>query len=166
MTPIRRLAPSSSSFRWLVGDEPPIRVVVDRLAHIARRDTTVLLEGESGTGKELAAEAVHAASPRRNGPFVVLDCGAIPRNLMEAELFGHERGAYTGADHARVGVFARAHGGTIFLDEIGELDLELQPRLLRVLERREIRPLGAAQPTPIDVRIVAATNCDLEAAVK
>jgi two-component system response regulator GlrR len=120
-----------------------------------------LLEGESGTGKELAARAIHEASARRGGPFVVIDCGAIPHTLIDAELFGHERGAYTGASSPRPGAFVQAEGGTIFLDEVAELDLELQPRLLGALERREVKPIGAAQPVPIDVRIVAATNQDL-----
>lgn len=148
-------------FGELIGESAVMRAVFSRLARIAARDTTVLLEGESGTGKELAARAIHDASSRRSGPFVVIDCGSIPRTLVEAELFGHERGAYTGASQARVGAFVRATGGTIFLDEIGELDIELQPRLLGVLERREVKPIGAAQPVPVDVRIVAATNQDL-----
>jgi DNA-binding NtrC family response regulator len=148
-------------FGELIGESAVMRAVFSRLAKVAARDTTVLLEGESGTGKELAARAIHGASSRRKGPFVVMDCGSIPRTLLEAELFGHERGAYTGANQARIGAFVRATGGTIFLDEIGELDIELQPRLLGVLERREVKPIGAAQPVPVDVRIVAATNQDL-----
>jgi DNA-binding NtrC family response regulator len=138
-----------------------MRVVFSRLARIAGRDSTLLLEGESGTGKELAAEAVHEASSRSAGPFVVVDCGSIPRALLEAELFGHERGAYTGANRARLGAFVHADGGTIFLDEVGELDIELQPRLLGVLERREVKPIGGSQPIPVNVRIIAATNRDL-----
>jgi two-component system, NtrC family, response regulator GlrR len=149
-------------FGELIGESAVMRAVFSRLSRIAARDTTVLLEGESGTGKELAARAIHQASSRRSGPFVVVDCGSIPRTLVEAELFGHERGAYTGASQARVGAFLRATGGTIFLDEIGELDIELQPRLLGVLERREVKPIGAAQPVAVDVRIVAATNQDLK----
>ena len=148
-------------FGQLIGDSPAMRAVFSRLARVAGRDATLLLEGESGTGKELAAEAVHEASARRAGPFVVVDCGSIPRALLEAELFGHERGAYTGANRARQGAFVHAEGGTIFLDEVGELDLELQPRLLGVLERREVKPIGASQPIPVNVRIIAATNRDL-----
>jgi two-component system response regulator GlrR len=155
-----RLHPDSR-FGRLIGESNVMRAVFDRLARIAARDTTLLLEGESGTGKELAAEAVHESSVRRDGPFVVVDCGSIPRTLLEAELFGHERGAYTGASQARPGAFVRANGGTIFLDEVGELDIDLQPRLLRVLERREVKPIGGAQPINVDVRIIAATNRDL-----
>ncbi|HEY3595077.1 MAG TPA: sigma 54-interacting transcriptional regulator [Polyangiaceae bacterium] len=155
-----RLHPDSR-FGRLIGESNVMRAAFDRLARIAARDTTLLLEGESGTGKELAAEAVHESSGRRDGPFVVVDCGSIPRTLLEAELFGHERGAYTGASQARPGAFVRANGGTIFLDEVGELDIDLQPRLLRVLERREVKPIGGAQPLTVDVRIIAATNRDL-----
>jgi DNA-binding NtrC family response regulator len=148
-------------FGRLIGDSAAMRVVFSRLARIAGRDATLLLEGESGTGKELVAEAVHEASSRSSGPFVVVDCGSIPRALLEAELFGHERGAYTGANRARLGAFVHADGGTIFLDEVGELDIELQPRLLGVLERREVKPIGGSQPIPVNVRIIAATNRDL-----
>jgi two-component system, NtrC family, response regulator GlrR len=148
-------------FGRLVGESRAMRATFARLARAAARDLTVLLEGESGTGKELAAEAIHEASARQGGPFVVMDCAAVPRTLIEAELFGHERGAYTGAIHARSGAFVRARGGTIFLDEIGELDLSLQPRLLGALERREVKPIGSSRPIPIDVRVIAATNRDL-----
>jgi len=148
-------------FGRLIGDSAAMRVVFTRLARIAGRDATLLLEGESGTGKELAAQAVHEASSRSGGPFVVVDCGSIPRALLEAELFGHERGAYTGANRARLGAFVHADGGTIFLDEVGELDIELQPRLLGVLERREVKPIGGSVPIPVNVRIIAATNRDL-----
>jgi len=148
-------------FGPLVGDSPAMRALFERLARVAPRDTTVLLEGESGSGKELAAHALHDASGRRGGPFVVIDCGSLPRTLVEAELFGHERGAFTGATQAREGAFARAHGGTLFLDEVGELDLDLQPRLLGAIERKEVKPIGAAAAVPADVRIVAATNRDL-----
>ncbi|HEX3697664.1 MAG TPA: sigma 54-interacting transcriptional regulator [Polyangia bacterium] len=145
----------------LVGDSAAMRLVLDRLARIAERDTALLLEGESGTGKELAAQGVHDASARARGPFVVVDCGSIARSLIESELFGHERGAYTGASQAREGAFVNANGGTLFLDEIGELDLDLQPRLLGAIERREVKPIGGARPVPIDLRIIAATNRDL-----
>jgi DNA-binding NtrC family response regulator len=148
-------------FGKLLGETNGMRAVFARLSRVAARDITLLLEGESGTGKELAAEAVHEASARRGKPFVVVDCGSIPRTLLEAELFGHERGAYTGANHSRLGAFVNADGGTIFLDEVGELDSELQPRLLGVLERREVKPIGAAQPIPVNVRVIAATNRDL-----
>jgi two-component system, NtrC family, response regulator GlrR len=152
---------SYSGLGKLIGGSAAMRGVIDRLARVAERDTALLLEGESGTGKELAAEGVHQASQRSGGPFVVVDCGSIARTLIEAELFGHERGAYTGANQAREGAFVRAHGGTLFLDEIGELDIDLQPRLLGAIERREVKPIGAARPITVDVRIVAATNRDL-----
>jgi two-component system response regulator GlrR len=151
----------ANHFGGLFGESAVMRAVFARLARVATRDITVLLEGESGTGKELAARAIHEASARRAGPFVVIDCGAIPHTLIDAELFGHERGAYTGASQPRPGAFVQAAGGTIFLDEVAELDLDLQPRLLGALERREVKPIGAACPVPIDVRIVAATNKDL-----
>ncbi|HEY3669091.1 MAG TPA: sigma 54-interacting transcriptional regulator [Polyangiaceae bacterium] len=148
-------------FGRLIGDSAAMREIFSRLARIACRDATLLLEGESGTGKELAAEAVHEASSRSAGPFVVVDCGSISRALLEAELFGHEQGAYTGANRGRPGAFVLADGGTIFLDEVGELDIDLQPRLLGVLERREVKPIGGSQPIPVNVRIIAATNRDL-----
>jgi DNA-binding NtrC family response regulator len=154
-------ADSNSGFGGLIGQSPIMQAVFERLELVAARDITVLLQGESGTGKEVAACGIHQASSRRDGPFVVVDCGAISRTLVEAELFGHERGAYTGALQAREGAFVRANGGTIFLDEIGELDLTLQPRLLGVLERREVKPIGAAQPVSVDVRVIAAANRDL-----
>jgi DNA-binding NtrC family response regulator len=131
----------------------------------AASDVTVLLEGETGTGKSQAAESIHRQSSRRDHSFLVVDCGALPPNLLESELFGHEKGAFTGAVTRRVGVFEEARGGTVFLDEIGELPLELQPKLLRVLEAREIRRLGTNSYTPVDVRIVTATNRDLRAEV-
>jgi two-component system response regulator GlrR len=151
----------TAHFGRLVGRSQVMREVIERLRTIANHEATLLIEGESGTGKEIAAEAVHDAGSRRHKPFVVVDCGAIARPLLEAELFGHERGAYTGATQARVGALVRANGGTLFLDEIGELDLDLQPRLLRLIERREVKPLGGSTPRRVDVRIIAATNRDL-----
>jgi two-component system response regulator GlrR len=150
-----------AAFGRLRGVSSVMRDVIERLQRIAARDTTLLLEGESGTGKELAAHAVHEAGTRNGKPFVVVDCGALPHTLIEAELFGHERGAYTGATQAREGAFVRAQGGTVFLDEIGELDLDVQPRLLGVIERREVKPLGGSSTKRVDVRIIAATNRDL-----
>jgi two-component system response regulator GlrR len=140
--------------------------VFSRLRKLARRDTSLFIEGESGTGKELVARAVHMASPRSAKPFIVVDCSAIPRTLIEAELFGHAKGAFTGATQARQGKFVAAHGGTVFLDEIGELDLDLQPRLLRVLERREVCPVGGTTPIPIDVRVISATHRDLRREIR
>ncbi len=148
-------------FGPLFGRSAAIREIFSILERAAQRDVTVVLEGESGTGKELAAEALHASSPRRSAPFVVFDCAAVPPNLVESELFGHERGAFTGATARRIGRFEEASGGTIFLDEIGELPMELQPKLLRALERREIRRVGSNETVKIDVRVVAATNRDL-----
>ncbi len=153
------------SFGELVGCSPAMRAVFAQLERAAASDATVLLLGETGTGKELAARAIHEQGPRATGPFVVVDCGSLPHALIEGELFGYERGAFTGADRARPGSFEQASGGTIFLDELGELPLDLQPKLLRVLERREVQRLGAVQPQQVDVRIVAATNRDLHADV-
>ena len=135
------------------------------LERAAASESTVLLEGETGTGKELVAESIHRESPRKERPFVVVDCGAVPRDLLESELFGHARGAFTGAVAAREGAFEAASGGTLFLDEIGELAPELQPKLLRALERREIKRVGTNDYAHVDVRIVAATNRNLRAEV-
>jgi len=128
---------------------------------VASADVTVLIEGETGTGKDALAEAIHQSGPRAKGPLVVVDCGAVPPNLFESELFGHEKGAFTGADRARAGCFEEADGGTLFLDEIGELPLPLQPKLLRVLESREVRRVGGSAQRKVNVRVVAATNRDL-----
>jgi DNA-binding NtrC family response regulator len=148
-------------FGELYGSSQPMRSVFALLEKVASVPLTCLVVGETGTGKEIATRAVHQFSNRANGPFVILDCGAVNENLIEAELFGHERGAFTGADRSRAGAFERAHGGTIFLDEIGELPLELQPKLLRVLERREVTRIGAGDPIEVDVRVLAATHRDL-----
>ncbi|MCA9671027.1 MAG: sigma 54-dependent Fis family transcriptional regulator [Myxococcales bacterium] len=148
-------------FGSMIGNSPLMRALFSKLERVGKTDATVLLNGESGTGKELAARAVHDASARAEGPFVVVDCGALPSTLIESELFGHEKGAFTGAAHSRQGAFEQADGGTLFLDEIGELELELQPRLLRALESREVRRLGANRTRPVNIRVVAATNRDL-----
>jgi DNA-binding NtrC family response regulator len=150
-------------FGSMIGRSVKMRELFARLEKLARTDTTVLITGETGAGKELVAEALHDHSPRskNNGPFVVLDCGSIPPNLIESELFGHERGAFTGATNSYAGAFERAHAGTVFLDEIGELPLAMQPKLLRVLERKEVRRVGGSKTIEVDVRIVAATNRDL-----
>jgi DNA-binding NtrC family response regulator len=152
---------NSDRFADVLGRSAPMRELFSMLERVALKDITVLLEGESGTGKEKLAEAIHARSARAERPLVVFDCAAIPPSLMESELFGHEKGAFTGADGRRIGRFEEARGGTLFLDELGELPLDLQPKLLRVLERREIRRVGGTQVIPIDVRIIAATNRDL-----
>ena len=129
----------------MIGRSVKMRELFARLEKLADSDATVLVTGETGAGKELVAEALHEHSPREEGPFVVLDCGSIPPNLIESELFGHERGAFTGATNSYAGAFERAHGGTVFLDEIGELPLAMQPKLLRVLERKEVRRVGGDQ---------------------
>ncbi|HEY8143017.1 MAG TPA: sigma-54-dependent Fis family transcriptional regulator, partial [Kofleriaceae bacterium] len=143
-----------------------MRAVAAELERLARSETTILLEGETGTGKEVAARAIHAASNRSGGPFVVLDCGAFPHGLLAAELFGHERGAFTGAEQARAGLFEQAEGGTLFLDEIGEMALDLQPVLLRALESRRTRRVGGQREIAHDVRLLAATNRNLAEEVK
>jgi DNA-binding NtrC family response regulator len=148
-----------------VPSSPAMMDVRDRIARIAPSDAPVLVTGESGTGKELVARAIHAASARAGGPLVVVNCAAIPAALVESELFGHVRGAFTDARSARDGLFAAADRGTLFLDEIGELPLDVQPKLLRALQEMAIRPVGAASEQPVDVRVIAATNRDLEAMV-
>ena len=154
-----------TEFGSLVGRSIAMRATFAVLERAAQSDATVLLEGETGTGKEAAAESLHRAGARRDAPFLVLDCGAIPANLLESELFGHEKGAFTGATERRRGVFEAADRGTVFLDEIGELATELQPKLLRVLERREVRRVGSNTSQKIDVRVIAGTNRDLRAEV-
>ena len=145
-------------FGDMVGRSRAMRALFKQLERAAPTDATILLEGETGTGKEVAAASIHAESPRAGGPFVVVDCGALAHELVESELFGHERGAFTGADRQRKGAFELAHGGTIFLDEIGELETDLQPKLLRTLEERVVRRIGSGEARPVDVRVIAATN--------
>jgi DNA-binding NtrC family response regulator len=157
---------SRDRFGVLLGRSAAMRRVFALLERVARTDATVLIEGESGTGKELVARSLHQASARAEGPCITVDCGAIPENLVESELFGHERGAFTGADRARAGAFEAASGGTIMLDEIGELPLMVQPKLLRVLDSHEIKRVGTTTHTSIDVRVLAATNRDLAAEVE
>jgi transcriptional regulator with GAF, ATPase, and Fis domain len=147
------------------GRSVAMRRLFAAIERIAATDVTVLIQGESGTGKELIAEAIHQGGRRAAKPLIVVDCGALPATLIESELFGHERGAFTGAVQARAGAFELAEGGTVFLDEIGELDLVLQPRLLRALETRQVKRLGAGHYRPVDVRVIAATNRDLPAMV-
>ncbi len=149
----------------IIGDSPALRQVMAAIERAAATDTTVLLEGESGTGKELCARALHDASPRANGPFVAINCAAIPEQLLEAELFGFERGAFTGATQRKIGKFEMAQRGTIFLDEIGEMPLALQAKMLRAIETKRIDRLGGNTPIIVDVRIVAATNRRLRQAV-
>ena len=154
--------PSVSHFGELFGETPPMRQLFALLERVAESDSTVLIEGESGTGKELVATEIARRSERANAPFVIVDCSAIAPNLMESELFGHIKGAFTGANRQRIGAFEAANGGTIFLDEIGELPLDMQPKLLRALESREIRRMGENLPRKINVRVIAATNRRLE----
>jgi DNA-binding NtrC family response regulator len=152
-------------FDQIVGESAPMRELLAEVRKIADSRSNVLLLGETGTGKELFARAVHAQSSRRDQPFVPINCSAIPENLIESELFGYHRGAFTGAAGAKSGLFEEADGGTVFLDEIGELDQRLQSKLLRVIDDREIRPLGSTQSRRVDLRFVAATNIDITAAV-
>jgi transcriptional regulator with GAF, ATPase, and Fis domain len=152
-------------FDDVVGRSVPMRELFATLEKVAPSDLTVLIEGETGTGKERIARAIHNKSRRASRPYVVLDCSAIPRDLMESVVFGHEKGAFTGAVSQRKGAFEQADGGTIFLDEVGELDIELQPKLLRVLESRELKRVGGDKTIRVDVRVVAATNRDLRAMV-
>jgi len=150
----------------LVGAGAPLQAVRDLIARVAPTDARVLITGESGTGKELVAAAIHAGSPRRDRPFVRVNCAAIPRDLVESEMFGHERGAFTGATERRIGRFELAHTGTLLLDEVGDLGAEAQAKLLRVIEAKEIERVGGGKPIRVDVRILAATNRDLDRAVK
>lgn len=150
------------SFANMVGRSPAIQAVFAIALKVARFDSTVLITGESGTGKELVAQGVHQKSERRSGPMVAVNCASIPENLMESELFGHVKGAFTGADKDKKGLFEVAQGGTLFLDEIGDVPTSLQPKLLRVLQENEIRPIGGASAKKIDVRVIAATAKDLE----
>jgi len=147
-----------ASFPRILGANRNLRQVLDVAARVATTSATVLITGETGTGKELVAQGIHALSKRSAGPLICVNCGAIPTGLAEAELFGHERGAFTGAIDARAGRFESAHGGTIFLDEVGELPLDLQVKLLRVLQEREVQRVGSVRPRRVDVRIIAATN--------
>jgi DNA-binding NtrC family response regulator len=149
----------------IVGESAPMRALLAEVRKVADSRSNVLLLGETGTGKELFARAIHAQSSRRDKPFVPINCSAIPENLIESELFGYQRGAFTGAVGAKAGLFEEADGGTVFLDEIGELDTRLQSKLLRVIDDREIRPLGSTQSRRVDLRFVAATNLDLASAV-
>jgi DNA-binding NtrC family response regulator len=149
----------------MIGESPAMQAVFDRLRRVAPTNATVLVLGESGTGKELAARAIHDGSPRQEGPFITVNCAAIPAGLIESELFGHEKGAFTGADRQHRGLVEAAEGGTLFLDEIGELPAEAQARLLRVLQAGEVRRVGATGARHVDVRLVAATHRDLRTLV-
>ena len=152
-------------FPFLIGQHPLIQKIQVLIKKVTATDATVLVMGESGTGKELVARAIHALSPRADRPFIPVNCGAIPAELLESEIFGHERGAFTGAIAQKIGRFEVANGGTIFLDEVGEIPLELQPKLLRVLQEQEFERIGGTKTIKVDVRLIAATNRDLRAMV-
>jgi transcriptional regulator with PAS, ATPase and Fis domain len=156
----RKLSEITTS-EFIVGNSPAIRKVIEKAKQIAFTDITVLIEGESGTGKELLVNFIYQNSLRKDKPFLKINCGALVKSLIETELFGVVKGAYTGADKDRAGLFEAANGGTIFLDEIGELDLESQVRLLRVIEEKSVIRVGSTKPIPVDVRIIAATNKNL-----
>ncbi len=162
----RRLRARIAAEREILGHSEAIARVREMVARIAPTDSTVLVTGESGTGKEVIARAIHAASPRREAPFVGINCAAIPSELLESELFGHVRGAFTGADRARRGLLEAARGGTLFLDEIGDMPPEMQAKLLRVLQERKVRRVGGDTEIPVDVRVIAATHRDLPALVR
>lgn len=163
---LRKAVRDQYRLEHLVGTSAPMRMVLDFVEKVADSDSTVLIEGESGTGKELIARMLHFNSMRRDRPLVPVNCGAIPETLLESELFGHEKGAFTGAAHTRLGRFELAHGGTIFLDEVGEMSLPLQVKLLRVLQERCFERVGGTRTINVDVRIIAATNQDLALAVQ
>jgi DNA-binding NtrC family response regulator len=158
--------PGMSGFRSFLGESPAIRSLYPLCARLAASNVPLVIEGETGTGKEALAEALHAASTRSSKPFVVFDCTTVAPSLLEAALFGHERGAFTGAESARPGVFEQADGGTLFIDEIGDLDLALQSRLLRALQKSEVRRIGGDRWVHVDVRVIAATRRDLERLVE
>lgn len=159
------VAPTDAEPEAMLGNSEPMLRLYHMLARVAPTNATVLLVGESGTGKELAAQMIHRRSPRRHTRMIAVNCGAVPENLIESELFGHERGSFTGAARARKGVFERAHGGTLFLDEITEMPVQLQVRLLRVLETGKITRVGGEEEIEVDVRVIAATNRDPQDAV-
>jgi len=163
---LRRAIERPYSFEDFLGESPPMKAVYSLIERIATRSVDILITGETGTGKELVARAVHRRSRRASAPFVPIDCGAIPDTLLESELFGHERGAFTGAEARRIGLIEVADGGTLFLDEIAELPPALQAKLLRVLQERRLRRVGARKETPVDVRIVAATSRDIDGMIE
>jgi two-component system response regulator HydG len=163
---LQRAVDESRRFDELLGASPAMKEVYDLLERVGESESTVLVSGESGTGKELVARALHRRSKRSAGPFVAINCAAMPEQLLESELFGHTKGAFTDARSARPGLFVQAKGGTIFLDEIGDMPIGLQPKLLRALQERTVRPVGGDTETPIDVRVVAASNRDLETAIE
>jgi two-component system response regulator HydG len=163
---LRREVADSHQFRGLIGESPAMRKLYDLMGQVADSDASVLITGETGTGKELVARALHQTSRRSRGPFVPINCAALPEPLLESELFGHVKGAFTDAKATRKGLFAEADGGTLFLDEIGAMPLGLQAKLLRALQERAVRPVGGDSDQAVDVRVIAATNRDLESVVE
>jgi two-component system, NtrC family, response regulator AtoC len=163
---LRQAVEASNAPGGMVGESPAMRHIYELVGQVAEGDASILITGESGTGKELVARAIHDRSPRGERPFVAINCAAVPPNLLESELFGHVRGAFTDAKTARSGLFVQADGGTLFLDEIGELPLDVQAKLLRVLQERAVRPVGGEEEIPFDARIICATNRDLERQVE
>jgi two-component system NtrC family response regulator len=163
---LREALVSSARFENIIGNSRPMQELFELMRKASTRDFNVLIRGESGTGKELIARAIHFAGPRRNGPFVPVDSAAIPETLLESELFGHIKGSFTGALRDNKGKVRSAHGGTLFLDEIGDMQPELQAKLLRVLQEREVTPIGSQKAEAVDVRVIAATHVDLEAAIR
>jgi two-component system, NtrC family, response regulator HydG len=163
---VRADPPPRQAFGRVIGSSPQMRELYELCDRVAAVELPVLIEGETGTGKEVLAESIHEASPRAAGPFIVFDCTAVPPNLAESELFGHERGAFTGAVATRPGVFEQADGGTLFIDEIGELEISLQPKLLRAIERSEVRRVGGSRWLRVDVRILSATRRDMDEEVQ
>ena len=159
---LRQVVAETSGFGELIGQSPEMNRLYSLLARVAAADANVLVTGETGTGKELVARTLHDRSPRAAGPFVAINCAALPASLLESELFGHEKGAFTDAKQRRQGLFLQAHGGTLFLDEVGSLPLDLQPKLLRALEARTVRPVGTSTEIPFDARIITATNDNLD----
>lgn len=166
---IRRLseaAEATGKYENMIGSSPAMTRVFDIMKRVSKLDSSVLITGESGTGKELVSRALHRQGSRKSGPFIAVNCTAMPETLLESELFGHKGGAFTGAEKAHDGLFVQASGGTLFLDEIGDMPLELQPKILRAIEQRTVRPVGGDKEVSFDVRIIAATNHDLESAVE
>lgn len=163
---LRREIQQRYSFGNIIGKSPQMQKVFQLIKQVANTNSNVIIYGKSGTGKELVARAIHYNSPRKDKPFIAVNCSAIPESLLESELFGHEKGAFTGAISSRKGLFEEANGGTIFLDEIGDMSLAMQAKLLRVLEEKEIRAVGSDKPKKVDVRVIAATHKNLEKAVK
>src|SRR5262249_19385684 len=162
---LRRQLDEKFGFEGVIGNSPPMQLLVKRLRQLAQTDATVLLLGETGTGKDLIARAIHNNSPRKNKHFARLNCAAPNENLIEDELFGHEAGAYTSGERQRKGIFEYANGGTVFLDEIGDMPYKLQAKLLRVLENREVTRIGSNEPIKVNVRLISATHRNLESAI-